>query len=365
MSQQSPTDDAKDVAQEFTKKETAKEVVKEFQSDDATGLAAEVAYHLIFSLAPLLIFTISMAAIVDTFTGVDVAGQLQDLIAENAPGDAQAILNDLVESAIAQTSGGFASFGAISAALIALWSGSNALGALMKAFNRAYDVEEERSFVKKKLVAIGLTVMLGVLVNLAFVLFVFGGDIGAWVADWLGLGTVFDWVWNISRFPIAVIFIMFLLALLYYFGPNVEQSFVFVSPGSVIATLLWIAVVFGFQIYLTFSDPGSAYGAAGGVVVLLFFLYVTSVVFLLGAEINAVIGRQKDPQTIADLNSGRERSGTPGKGARSTPVVQPVGMYGPEVPNQRSAKTKAIALGAVGAAAALMLSNKVKGILGR
>ncbi len=368
MSQQSPTDTAKDVAQEVSKKETAKQVMHEFSEDDVTGLAAEVAYHLIFSLAPLLIFTISMAAIVDTFTGVDVAGQLQELIAENAPGDAQAILNNLVESAIAEASGGLASFGAISAALIALWSGSNALGALMKAFNRAYDVEEERPFVKKKLVAIGLTVMLGVLVNLAFVLFVFGGDIGAWVADWLGLGTVFDWVWNISRFPIAVIFIMFLLSLLYYFGPNVKQSFVFVSPGSVIATLLWIAVVFGFQIYLTFSDPGSAYGAAGGVVVLLFFLYVTGIVFLLGAEINAVIGRQKDPETIADLNSGRERSGSPGKsgkGARSTPVVQPVGMYGPEIPPEKSAKTKILALGAVGVAAAVMLGAKVKGILER
>jgi membrane protein len=161
---------------------------------------------------------------------------------------------------------------------------------------------------------------------------------------------------------------MFLLALLYYFGPNVKQSFVFISPGSIIATLLWIAVVFGFQIYLTFSDPGSAYGTFGGIIVLLFFLYVTAIVFLLGAEINAVVGRQKDPETIADLNSGRERSGTPakaGKGARSTPIVQPVGMYGPEVPHERSAKTKVIALGAVGVAAAVMLGTKVKGILGR
>lgn len=371
MSQQSSADTAKDVAQEVSKKETAKQVFAEFKADDVTGLAAEVAYHLIFSLAPLLIFTISMAAVIDTFTGVDVAGQLQQLIEENAPGDAQAILSDLVENAIAQTSGGLASFGAISAALLALWSGSNALGALMKAFNRAYDVEEERPFVKKKLVSIGLTVMLGVFVNLAFVLFVFGGDIGSLVANWLGLGSVFDWIWNISRYPIGFAFIAFLLALLYYLGPNIEQSFVWISPGSIIATVLWVLVVFGFQIYLTFSNPGSAYGTAGGVVVLLFFLYVTAIAFLLGAEINAVIGRQNDPETIADLNSGRERSKAPGgsgktgKQARREPVVQPIGMYGPEVPPERSAKTKAIALGAVGAAAALMLSNKVKGILER
>lgn len=371
MSQQAPAETAKDVAQEVSKKETAKQVFAEFQSDDVTGLAAEVAYHLIFSLAPLLIFMISMAAVVDTFTGVDVAGQLEDLITENAPSDIQAVLIPIVQDAIANADGGVASFGALSSALLALWAGSNALGALMKAFNRAYDVEEERPLVKKKLVSIGLTVMLGLFVNVAFVLFVFGGDIGAWIADWFGLGSVFDWVWNISRYPIAFILIAFLLALLYYFGPNVEQSFAWISAGSIIATFLWVAVVFGFQIYLTFSNPGSAYGTFGSIIVLLFFLYVTSIVFLLGAEINAVLSRSNDPATIADLNSGRERAGSPGgsgrtgKRARQEPVVQPIGMYGPDVPHERSARTKVIALGAVGAAAAFMLGNKVKGILGR
>lgn len=362
MTEQSPTDQAKDVAQEVSRKDTAKQVFSEFQEDDVTGLAAEVAYHLIFSLAPLLIFMISTAAVVDTFTGVDVAGQLQELVAENAPSDVETVLDPIIQNAIDEVSGGVASFGAISSALLALWAGSNALGTLMKAFNRAYDVEEERPFVKKKLVSIGLTVMLGVLVNLAFVLFVFGGDIGAWIADWLGLGTAFDWIWNISRFPIAVVFIMFLLSLLYYFGPNVEQSFIFVSPGSIIATILWIAVVFGFQIYLMFSNPGSAYGTFGSIIVLLFFLYVTGIVFLLGAEINAVIGRQKDPQVIADTGGNRAYGG---KGQRAVPVVDAIGMEGPELPEERSTKTKIIALGTVGAAAAVLVGNRIKGMLGR
>lgn len=371
MSQQSAAEDAQDVAEAVSKKETAKQVLADFKSDDVTGMAAEVAYHLIFSLAPLLIFTISMAAVIDTFTGVDVSGELQTLIAERAPESAQDLLDELVQTAVDQTSGGLASFGAIAAVLVALWAGSNALGAFMKAFNRAYDVEEERPFVKQKAVAIGLTVLLGFFVILAFTLFVFGGSIGAWIADWFGLGPVFDWAWNISRFPVAVLVILLLLALLYYFGPNVKQSFVFISAGSVIATLLWIIVVFGFQTYLTFSDPGSAYGVAGGVVVLLFFFYISSVVFLLGAEINAVIGRQHDPETIAGLRRGRERQDSPAAGgragtrARREPVVQPIGMYGPEAPKQPSVKIKALALGAVGAAAAVLIGGKVKGMLGK
>jgi membrane protein len=97
------------------------------------------------------------------------------------------------------------------------------------------------------------------------------------------------------------VFIMFVLAVLYYLGPNVEQSFQWISPGSVVATLLWVAIVFGFNIYLNFADPGSAYGAVGSVVVLLFFLYLSGIAFVIGAEVNAVLGRRYDPETVEDL----------------------------------------------------------------
>ncbi len=372
MSEQSPSETAKDVAQTVSRKETAREVLREFGQDDVPGLAAEIAYHLIFSLAPLLIFIISVAAVVDQFTGVEVAQQLKELITENAPSEsAQEVLSSLVDNAIANTAGRAASFGAISSLLLALWGGSNAVGALMKAFNRAYDVTEERPFLKKKLVALGLTILMGILVNVAFVLFVFGGAIGEWVAEWFGLGSAFNWAWNLARYPLSVIFIMFLLAVLYYLGPNINQSFVWISPGSVIATLLWIGLLFGFQFYLRISDPGSAYGIFGGLIVLLFFFYLTGMVFLIGAEINAVIGKQKDPEMIADLRRGRVEANSPesaggfGNPGQRRSIVQPLGLHGPEVPHETSAKTKALALGAVAAATALMLGARVKGMLGR
>lgn len=379
MTTQQPTKDVPAAVHKASHKDTAKEVLGQFGKDDVPGLAAEISYHLVFALAPLLIFIISLAVILDTYTGIDVSGQLEELITERAPSpEVEDVLNTLVENAVSEADGGVASFGAVSSLLIALWSGSNAIATLMKAFNRAYDVAEDRSFVIKKLVAIGLTLAMGLFINLAFVLFVFGGDIGGWIAGWFGLGDVFNWVWNISRFPVAVIFIMLLLALLYYFGPNIDQSFRWISPGSVIATLLWLAVVFGFNIYLMFADPGSAYGAFGGVIVMLFFFFVTGIVFLIGAEINAVLGRQFDPATIDDIVGGRADGELPVDTVRRTAQLAPQRPGQPRgfrhivvnAPDdggtgERGKGTKIAALGAVTIGTLLMMANKVRNIFSR
>lgn len=367
-----PTDDMAAVARKISKKDTAKAVLKEFSGDDVTGMAAEIAYHLVFALPPLIIFTITMAAVVDAFSGVNVSGELKSMISERAPSDAaEEILTGMVDSAISGVSGGIASFGAVLSAVLALWTASNGVGALMKSFNRAYDVEEARTFVKKKLVSIGLTVLLVLCIIGAFVLFVFGGGIGEWVADQAGLGSVFTWAWQIARWPVAVLLIMVLLSLLYYFGPNVEQTYRFVSAGSVIATILWIVAVLGFGIYVQFANPGSAYGVAGGLIVLLFFLYVTGIVFLIGAEVNAVIARQYDPQTVAAIGSERAPGETPADTARCTrqlmpgrrrnrdPVVRPTDTP----PQPKGPKTRVFALGAVSAGVVFMLWSKVKGAL--
>lgn len=294
-------DSAKATFQKLPLKELGKRTFSEFKDDEVTEMAAGVAYHAIFAIPPMIIFIVTLAALVGQITSVDVAGMLRDSINERAPADTRELLTGLVDSAIADVSGGVASFGVIISAAVALWSGSNGISTFIRAFNRAYDVDEDRPFIKKKAVSIGLTILMGVLIILAFVLFVFGQQIGSWGAGQLGLGSAFEIAWNILRWPLAVAFIVFLLAVLYYLGPNVEQTFHWISPGSIVATLLWIAVVFGFKIYVTFSNPGSAYGAVGGVVVLLFFLYLTAIVFLIGAEVNAVLQRRYDEKTIKDL----------------------------------------------------------------
>src|SRR5690606_3721165 len=130
---------------------------------------------------------------------------------------------------------------------------------------------------------------------------------------------------------------------------NMEQSFRWISPGSVIATLLWVAVVFGFQIYLSLADPGSAYGVFGGLIVLLFFLFVTGIVFLVGAEINAVLTRRYDPATVGEIVGGRTTGELPRDTWRRTAQLLP------QRPEQREVEprsepgpvARAAALGAV------------------
>jgi membrane protein len=278
----------------------AKELYGEFKQDRVTALAATFAYHTVFAIPALLILIVSLAALLNRATDVAVTENLREFINERAPAQTRDLLNVIVNNSIEKVGGG-ASFRVLLTALIALWSASAAVGAMIDSFNRAYDVEESRGWIKRKALTVGLTLLLALCINLAFALLVFGQRIGHWIAELAGLGSAFDLVWNILRWPIAIAAVTLILAILYWAGPDIDQSFRWISPGSIVATILWLVATAGFGIYLRFSNPGSAYGAVGSVLVLLFFLYVTGIVFLLGAELNALIGKRYDPDTIRDL----------------------------------------------------------------
>jgi membrane protein len=277
-------------------KELGKDLYHEVQRDKATIFAAAAAYHTVFAIPPLITLIVLGAALLDRVSNVDVVGNLREVISERAPADTQDLLNTVVDNAVANVSGSGLSIGILTTAAIALWSGSNAIGSYITAFNQAYDVREGRPFVKKKLVSFMLTVMLVLFINLAFALLVFGQRIGRWIADLIGAGSAFDEVWNLARWPFAIAAIALFLAILYYLGPNVDQSFRWISPGSVAGTILWLIATAAFGIYLRFSDPGSAYGVVGSLLVLLFFLYITAIVFILGAEINAILAKRYDAE---------------------------------------------------------------------
>jgi len=200
-----------------------------------------------------------------------------------------------------KVNGGRLSLGIAVTAIIALWSGSSAISSMIDAFNLAYGVEDSRPFVKKRSLAIGLTVLLALFINVGFALLVFGHRIGSWIADKIGAGSTFNAVWNLARWPGAIAAVGVFLALLYYLGPDVEQSFRWMSPGSAVATVLWLIATSGFGLFLRFSNPGSAYGVVGSVLVLLFFLYITGLIFIVGAELNAVLATKFDPTTVHDL----------------------------------------------------------------
>lgn len=282
----------------------ARRVYDEVMKDEITTSASSFAYHTIFAIPPLIILMVTIAALVSRVTSVDVTTALRMLIRDHAPGGTEQPLGALVDSAIVRVGGGAASLGVAVTTVLALWSGSNAVGSLIRAFNRAYGVAENRPFVQRTRLKLVLTLLGTISVNLAFALVVFGHRIGSGIADWLGLGARFERAWALLRWPTAVLSMVLLLAVLYYVGPNVELSFRWISPGSALATALWLGAVTLFSLYLRFSNPGSAYGAFASIVVLLFFLYVTGIIFLLGAKVNAEIAKRFDPIAMEDLAMG-------------------------------------------------------------
>jgi membrane protein len=274
--------------------------------DELMLLAMGFAYLWLFAIPALLILIVMMAALVNNATDVPVVENLRTMIHDRAPVETRQLLLDQVDSAVAKVGGSLASIGALTTAVIAIWSSSSAMGLLLNGFNRAYEVKETRSMAHRRALTIGLTILIVVSTNAAFGLLVYGERVGQWISGRLGLGEVFDAVWSIARWPIAIFGIMLVLAILYWCGPNVRQSFRWVSPCSIVATLLWLGIVAGFGLYLTLANPGSTWGVLGSVIVLLVFLNFSGIAFFLGAEVNAVIFKAAQQAAYAAPHLGQD-----------------------------------------------------------
>lgn len=314
----------------------SKETVNEFRRNDLMGMAHQAAYSLIFALPPLLIFFTALSSLAVRYTGVDVFAQVLDVARRGLPPPIYQTVDIVLKSAQSKAGTDVLSIGLV----LALWGASGAVGAMMKAFNRAYDADDHRSYVKRKAIQIGLTLGLSVLVLASFILFVFGQRLGAWVAGRLGLGATFAAAWNIGRWPVIVIFSMVALAILYWAAPAIPKTFRWITPGAVLATLLWLGATFGFSLYLQIADPGSAYGALGALVVFLFFLYISSVILLLGAQLDAVVELRYDPEVRLAVAANRATREKPGEtaAAKATPRDR-TGGASPERVSRRTATT--------------------------
>lgn len=288
-------------------KQAARDLFQAFKDDEVTGMGAQSAYGWIFALPPMLIFFTALSGAVNRYTGVDVFGQVLTLAQRGLPAPVYQTVSLVIDGVRNRGTSGFLSFGFV----VALWSASNALDSVIQGANRAYNVVEHRSYVRRRGLEILLTAGLSLLVIGAFVLFVFGRRLGLEIAEAVGLGSTFTAVWNIVRWPAVVILIMVALAILYWVGPAIKLKFNWVSPGAVLATVLWLVATFGFSIYLGFSNPGSAYGVLGTLVVLLFYLYVMGIILLVGAELNAVLDLNYAPEVIREKVAYPERQTDP------------------------------------------------------
>ncbi len=285
-------------------KEVARATWKEFSQDDCAGLAAESAYHILFSVFPLAIFAASMSAIVNSVFGLDLFAKIMDALTSALPPDARSALAEPLAKVLGNQSGGLLSFGIVTA----LWSNSAAVSTFVKALNRAYDVQETRPFWKRKGLEVVLTLFVGAVAASAFIIIVFGGKLGDAIAARMGLGHAFTLFWNIARWPLILAFISLALAVLYWVGPNVDQKFKWISPGAVIATLVWLLAIGGFGLYVSkFGAYDKTYGTLGGMIVLLLVFYISSMVIMLGGQLNSEVAKRYDAEAIADIGAHPEK----------------------------------------------------------
>jgi len=267
-----------------------KATVQEFQRDDALGIAAQLAYYLILALFPFILVLVSLMG---TFGSPELASEILAYFQRVMPEQAYDIIETFTANIISgqAEAPGLFTFGI----LFTIWAASGAFAALINALNRAYDVQETRPFWKVRGIAILMTLGLSVLILIGVLLLVLGPQIGQAIANVFGLEETFTLVWEVVRWPVALFFMVFTVALLYYFAPDVDQPFRWITPGGLIGVLLWVLASVGFNFYVSnFGSYNKTYGSIGAVIVLLLYLYISSLTILFGATLNATLVRMKE-----------------------------------------------------------------------
>jgi membrane protein len=268
---------------------TLRRTVKQFQEDDLTDWAAALTYYGILSIFPGLLVLVSLLGLLsDAATNA-----LLDNVAAISPGPVKDILNGGVRSL--QEAGGKAGIFAIVGAVGALWSASGYIGAFMRAANAIYDVPEGRPIWKTLPIRVGITVLTGVLLAITALAVVFTGRLAEQVGKLIGVGKTAVLVWDIVKWPVLAVIVSLLFAILYSAAPNARQSgFRWITPGGVLAVLLWVAASAGFAFYVAnFGSYNKTYGSLGAVIIFLVWLWISNLAVLLGAEFDAELERAR------------------------------------------------------------------------
>ncbi|MDG9930460.1 MULTISPECIES: YihY/virulence factor BrkB family protein [Pseudomonas] len=266
--------------------------VTDFIDDELPVYASALAFQLFFSLFPFLLFLIALIGVLDAQPIFDWLHQQAELV---LPQDALGLVDPVITQLQTQQPGLF-SIGI----LLALWTASAAVRSTMAAMNRAYGVEDGRP--AWKLVPLSLLYTVGIAIALltAAALMVVGPQAMNWLATQIGLEETVVVLWAWLRWPLAVLMLILVVAAVYYLAPDVKQEFRFITPGSILAVVVWIAASLGFGYYAqNFANYNATYGSIGAIIVFLLYLYISSAVLLFGAEMNAVIEHHanegKDP----------------------------------------------------------------------
>lgn len=264
------------------------------EEDELLGRAAQLSYYFLLALFPLLLFLITLFGYLNG-AGSHLRDKLISYLATVIPSAALRLVTDTIDQVTNSRGGGKLWFGL----LASLWAASSGLNAIAQALNVAYDVPETRPWWKVRLISIALTVAIAILIVSALLIVLYGGRLGLFIATLIHLDSDFTVVWKILQWPIALTFVFIAFSLIYRFGPNLRARRTdkripaadlrrrWLSPGVLVAIILWVLVSLGFRLYLHFFNSYSAtYGSLGALIILMLWFYLTGAAILLGGEIN-------------------------------------------------------------------------------
>nr|WSS71895.1 YihY/virulence factor BrkB family protein [Streptomyces sp. NBC_01175] len=266
-----------------------KRTVGEFTDDELADRAAALTYYSVLSLFPALLVLVSLLGM----AGESATRQVMDNLQKLAPGPVRDILSGAVEQL--QGNGGTGSLMAVVGLLLALWSASGYIAAFIRSSNVVYDMPEGRPAWKVLPLRLALTVTLMVLAVVSALIVVFTGPVAQKAGSALGVGGPALTAWSIAKWPVLVLLVIIMIALLYWAAPNARgRGFKWVTPGSFLALLLWMVASAGFALYVShFSSYNKTYGALAGVIIFLVWLWITNLAILLGLEFDAEMARQR------------------------------------------------------------------------
>ncbi|WP_078625471.1 YhjD/YihY/BrkB family envelope integrity protein [Streptomyces iakyrus] len=263
--------------------------VREFKDDELTDRAAALTYYGVLALFPALLVLVSMLGL----TGRSTTDKVTENVRELVPGSA----GDIITRAVDQLQGnaGIGSLMAIVGLVLALWSASGYVGAFIRSANAVYDMPEGRPVWKLLPMRVGVTVVLLVLAVISSLIVVFSGGLAQQAGDALGIGDTALTVWSIAKWPVLVLLVVLMIAILYWAAPNAKvKGFRWITPGSFLALLIWMVASAGFAVYVAnFASYNKTYGTMAGVIVFLVWLWITNLAILLGLEFDAETVRQR------------------------------------------------------------------------
>lgn len=273
---------------------------REFMEDQLADRAAALTYYSVLSLFPAMLVLVSLLGV----AGRSATDKVLENVEKLTPGAARDILTSAVKQL--QDNGGLGSVFAVVGLLLALWSASGYVGAFIRCSNAVYDVREGRPLWKVTPIRLGVTVLLMVLAAASALIIVFTGSLARQAGDLLGMGDAALTVWSFAKWPVLIVLVVSMIATLYWASPNAKgRGLRWISPGSVLALVLWLIASGGFALYVAnFSSYNKTYGALAGVIVFLMWLWITNLAILLGLEFDSEMARER---AIADgMPAGEE-----------------------------------------------------------